>query len=263
MQAGFNFPALSNKWKGVKGMSLAKGIKTMKDTQKKIQASMKASGGRYIGIGDTESFLFRFMLNEDSIINGYFHRVPMEQSDRKWTQDTLCLGDDCPYCSSDDANISKKSYKFLTWVWVYYKLHTNPDDEGKWEPVERDEGTFYQEKIDKAMILKQGYYFSRLLTAIYAKYHSLIDRDYDCTRTGTGLDTSYSLFPEDKKVMPKKVKAAIKELDSIESIIDGDKSDSKPKPKPKSKKKAIAEEEEVEEEEVEEDEEEEFEEEPF
>jgi len=217
-------------------MSLAKGIGAMKEAQKRIQASMQASGGRYIGIGDTETFLFRFLLDEDNIVNGYFHRVPMEQNDRNWTQDVPCLGEDCPYCASEDTAISKKSYKFLTWVWVYSKMHVKPDEEGKWEPVERDEGTFYQEVIDKPMILKQGYYFSRLLTAIYAKYHTLIDRDFECMRTGTGLDTSYSLFPEDKKPMSKKVKAAIKELDDINAIIEGSGKASTPvKTKPKEK----------------------------
>jgi len=237
-------------------MSLARGISSMKEAQKRIQASMQSSGGRYIGIGDTETFMFRFLLDEDNIVNGYFHRVPMEQSDRNWTQDVLCIGEDCPYCSSDDPTVSKKSYKFLTWVWVYYKMHIKPDDEGKWEPEERDDGTFYKEIIDKPMILKQGYYFSRLLTAIYAKYQTLTDRDFECIRTGIGLDTSYSLFPEDKKPMPKKVKAAVKELENIDTIIEnsGKTSDSVAKPKLKSKPKRVEEESE---------DEEEYEEEPF
>jgi hypothetical protein len=231
-------------------MGLAKGIGAMKDAQKKIQASMQASGGRYIGIGDTERFLFRFLLDEGDIVNGYFHRVPMEQNDRKWTQDVPCLGDDCPYCASKDTNISKKSYKFLTWVYVYSKMHVGPDEEGKWEPCEVEDGTFYKEVIDKPMILKQGYYFSRLLTAIYAKYHTLTDRDYECIRTGSGLDTSYSLFGEDKKPMSKKVKASIKELESIDSILES--SNSKPASSSRTEPEG-----------EEEDEEEEYEDEPF
>jgi len=217
-------------------MSLAKGIGAMKEAQKRIQASMQSSGGRYIGIGDQESFVFRFMADEDGVVNGYFHRVPMEQNDRSWTQDVPCLGDDCPYCKSEDTKISKKSYKFLTWAWVYYRLHTKADEEGKWEPVEKDEATFYKEPIDKPMILKQGYYFSRLLTAIYAKYGTLVDRDYECIRNGTGLDTSYSLFPEDKKPVSKKIKAAIKELEDLDGIIEGSNQNLTPiKPKEKVK----------------------------
>jgi hypothetical protein len=216
-------------------MSLAKGIGAMKDAQKRIQASMQSSGGRYVGIGDQESFLFRFMIDEDGITNGYFHRVPMEQNDRSWTQDVPCLGDGCPYCASDDSKISKRSYKFLTWIWVYYRLHTKADEEGKWEPVEKDDGTFYKESLEKPMILKQGYYFSRLLTAIYAKYGTLIDRDYECIRNGTGLDTSYSLFPEDKRPMSKKVKAATKELEDIDGIIEGSNQNLTPASKPREK----------------------------
>ena len=242
-------------------MTIAKGIGAMKESQKSIEKSMKGGTSRYIFIRDTESYLFRFMMDGDEIISGYFHRVPMVRGDRSWYQEVPCEGDDCTYCMSTDEEVSKRTYRFLVWVWVYSVDHEEPDEDAVWEPIEKEDGTFYREEVTAPRILKQGYFFSKLITAIYGKYGTLLDRDYECVRSGQGLKTTYSIFPEDKKAMTKKIKDAVKKLDDLEDIIFGS-SDSdaeeevekrpaaKKATKPKGKRRPIVEEEEEEEEEM-------------
>jgi hypothetical protein len=202
-------------------MGLAKGIQAMKESQKAVEKSMSGGGGKYIFIADTESYLFRFMLDGDDIVSGYFHRVPVTRGDKSWFQEVPCEDDECAYCSSADDDINKRTYKFLNWIWVYHIDHVEQDDDGKWEEVEKKDGIFYRETVGAPRLLKQGYFFSKVITALYGKYGTLLDRDYECIRQGEGLKTNYSVFPEDKKAMSKKIKSAIDKLDDLEEIAFG------------------------------------------
>lgn len=230
-------------------MTLAKGIKAMKETQKAVEKSMSGGPGKFIFINDTESYLFRFMLDGDDIVSGYFHRVPQTRGDKSWFQEVPCEDKECAYCSSKDEDVKKRTYRFLTWIWVYHIDHVEQDEDGKWEEVEKEDGIFYREIVGEPKIQKSGYFVSKLITAIYSKYGTLIDRDFECTRQGEGLKTTYSMFPEDKKVMSKKIKDAIKKLPDLEEIalgkakeeveeeVEEEEEEEKPKAKAKGKKK--------------------------
>lgn len=49
----------------------------------------------------------------------------------------------------------------------------------------------------------------------YDKYHTILDRDYDLSRTGTGFDTEYSALPEDAT---KRNLSRYEELDLMEIL---------------------------------------------
>jgi hypothetical protein len=206
-------------------MSLVKGIDAIKKAQKEVEKKMKGTGGDNFYLkSDGDSALIRFLTNGDELIAGQFHRVSkMSNNGNKYWDEMFCSGDDdCPYCNSDEPDEIKTSFRFIAWVWVHEKRHEEQLDE-EWEAKEVDDELKYIEKINKPMLFRHGYNLSIIITALYTKYGSLIDRDFEIARSGSGLNTRYSVLPEEKSKMPAEVKTAResigKDLKGLEEIV--------------------------------------------
>jgi len=133
----------------------------------------------------------------------------IQQHDR-WepTLNVLCFKNfdedaDCPYCNRKDEGI--RTRQMYCWsIWDYeakeVKLFMYPANQCS--PVPN-------------------------VAAVYQEYGTITDRDYKITRSGTGKDTSYTLFPLDKgkmrneKAKPLSEKAILKLLKEAYPV-DGD-----------------------------------------
>lgn len=77
-----------------------------------------------------------------------------------------CVADDCPGCAQDE----RKSFRYLA------------------NAVDLDEDRVIPLKLPKTLATR--------LTLKYDKYDTLMDRDYELTRSGEGLDTDYDADAE-------------------------------------------------------------------
>ncbi len=215
-------------------MGLIKGVDAIKKAQKEVEKKMQGTSGTNFYLkSDGDSALIRFLIDGDELIAGQFHRASKTSSRTGTTywEEILCTGEnDCPYCNSNDPNEIATSFRFVAWIYVYEKRHDEQLDDA-WEATEVNGDMKFIEKIDKPMILRHGYNLSIVITGIYTKYGSLIDRDFEIARIGEGLQTRYSILPEEKVPMSKEVekvrKSIGKELDSLEDLVMA-----KPKEKP-------------------------------
>ena len=206
-------------------MGLVKGVDAIKKAQKEVEKKMKGAGGDNFYLkSDGDSALVRFMIDGDELIAGQFHRVvKVSKNGNKYWDEMFCTGDDsCPYCDSDDPDEIKTSFRFIAWVWVYEKRHDEQLDE-EWEAKEIGGELKYIEKINKPMLFRHGYNLSIIITALYTKYGTLVDRDFEISRSGSGLNTRYSVLPEEKSKVSAEVKKAIdsigKDLKPLEEIV--------------------------------------------
>jgi hypothetical protein len=196
-------------------MGLAKGIEAVRKAQKEVE-KRKASGGgsdNFYLKYDKDSALIRFLNDGNDMVAGQFHRIKkMSSRGKQYWDSVYCIGEDeCDYCNGNDPDQMAKSFGFAIWVWVYEKYHEEQLDED-WEARKMAGELRYVEPINKPMLLRHGYNMSIIVTGLYTKYGSLVDRDYEITRLGTGLDTKYSILPEDKSKRKSEVKKA---MDSI------------------------------------------------
>jgi len=119
----------------------------------------------------------RFLLDADKFVQWYEHRIVKRKVN--YYRNIPCISDKepCPLCMESDSNIKKKTYRFTTYIW--------------------NKNTKQVERII------QGIRVMTDLGVLYNKYGTLIDRDYEITRKGGGLDTKYYFIPESPTKAPK------------------------------------------------------------
>ena len=129
----------------------------------------------------------------------------------------VCEGDGCRWCQKG-LDVTERIY---VWVWVSYILHKSPQDGKEWERVKNRAGaTFYKEMIGAPRVLETGIGKSRYIAMKFinmnAEYGTLIDRDYNWLRTGSGKeDTAYDLIPTNLR----KFYQEVPELKDLEELI--------------------------------------------
>ena len=130
---------------------------------KAIKKSLKSKAGRTKQIPANGSLTVRF-LDEPQDFNGYYQH---------WFKDgpRPCVEDDCEGCADDDPEVRRKSFRYLANAYVV--------DDQKVEPVE----------LPKSLVEQ--------LVTYYEKKATLLDRDYELTRTGSGMQgTKYLASPD-------------------------------------------------------------------
>lgn len=147
---------------------------------KSLRNSMKKGGGGQglQRVSDKEPLVVRFLTEPDEWFEYYEH---FDEGKKRFY---VCT-DNCPYCA-DDARASKRALASVVIV-----------DEGKVVPL----------ALPANLV-------GRLLNK-YDKYNTMIDRDYELIRTGTGFDTEYDVTPE----APNRMKLdRFEVLDAIEIL---------------------------------------------
>lgn len=144
------------------------------DEMKEVKAG--GGSGQEIRLKDGEHVRVWFLVDAEEIVNYREHQF---EEDGNWNF-VPCTGAGCSLCKSPKESVAKNTYRFLVPVW----------------DISNKVVSFMKGSID----LKDK------LLVLFAKYSTLLDRPYEMSREGTGLDTDYYLTPEDKKQMPKVIR---------------------------------------------------------
>ena len=180
-------------------------------SMKAMKKSLKGGAQSNVrNIPKEDSLTVRFLTNPEDW-HGYYEH---------WMKDgpRPCTDDDCEGCESDDEKERKRLFRYMAPAYVV--------DDQKVQAL----------KLPKTLVEQ--------LVNFYQKYKTLLDRDYELSRTGSGQnDTRYMAVPE----APTKIKMArfedkIPDLDEVLQQMlgdddDDDDDDEKPAKKGKSASK--------------------------
>ena len=124
-----------------------------------------------------------------------------------------------------------------TWV-GYYEHYNGPNADPRYSPCVKDSSpggcdyepyqgnkpafrylaNAYNVDQSKVQALKMPKSLVEQLVTFAAKYGTILDRDYELSRSGSGMDTTYSAVPEDKS--PIKIARFRKEMSDLEQLLE-------------------------------------------
>ena len=186
---------------------------------------------------DGESSRIRFLTDEDEFFLEYQHWVDRKDIKGFYPCLQTSLDQPCELCESDDERTRKARNFFFAWVYEYYHDYTEKGQNRR--PVKEGKITLYREDINSVKLLRlpSGHKESIVMRA--KKFGTLLDRDYDWTRSGERGDTStqYILDASDegKKPMPKEFVALAAKLPDFEDVAMGRVTSLKPQEKKEDK----------------------------
>jgi len=178
--------------------------------------------------------IVRFLTDGRDVIDDTFHRqVPKQVKTTIFKTDVLCTlpNGSCKHC---DEGLYKTAKMFLTWVWVEKIFYKNkPNAQYNPTALEKDdEGSeYWVEEVNGPMVWQQtmgkGFYLYNQLTSIYRQNKSLRIGKFTISRTGSGIDTTYSIMPvmssftTDERHMPDELVAMSENLPDLEKFAAG------------------------------------------
>ena len=210
---------------------MLRGLDKIREKTQEIQAISSGDRIRYLFLDDGEAAIVRFMTDTDEIIEAKFHEVQeMTPSGNRWRK-RYCTFDDsgiCQWCSQ--GNVPRRM--LFLWSYVYYILHRkqNPTLEvdsnaQKWDLMKSGSSTYYKEEVNEPRVFRTKAGKDGLLRKMFVdfaeEYGTWCDRDYKWSRSGKGLDTTYSLLAKDPKKMEKGIKDIIPTLPNLGDVITG------------------------------------------
>jgi hypothetical protein len=179
-------------------------------SMKAMKDSLKSKGNPNIrNVPSEDSLTVRFLDEPEDWYGYYEHYVNGSYQP--------CVSDDCEGCNSNDPNEQRKNFRYLANGYVV--------DDQKVRAI----------KMPKSLVEQ--------LVGYYEKKGTIMDRDYELSRTGSGqMDTKYMASPESPVAMKlsrfEKQKFDLADvLDSLIGVADDD-DEPEPKKKPKKKKDA-------------------------
>jgi len=213
------------------------GLKSINDRFKKqAETQTQQSYIRQLKLGEGEKAWFRFMSSgeDDDHRLEDFYAHPIKDDNGRYTE-AFCMmdqpGGTCQHCLTD-----KPKMRFGVWVWVNYVLRKrqNPSLEKNpnakpWKKVKYKDELYYQQLIDDVRLFVRGPGKGRYLWNQLVKhaedFGTLMDREYLLTRTGDGLDSTYTILPtnETSKLTEKQVEI-YRQLPSVTDVMSGGKS---------------------------------------
>jgi hypothetical protein len=172
---------------------------------------------------DGESSRIRFLTDEDEFYLEYQHWVDRKDIKGFYPCLQAALEQPCDLCDSDDERTRKARNFFFAWVYEFYHDYT---DKGKdRRPVKEGKITLYREDINDVKLLRMPSGHKESIQMRANKFGTLLDREFDWTRSGEKGDTStqYILDPSDegKKPMPKELAALAAKLPDLEDVAMG------------------------------------------
>lgn len=173
-------------------------------SMKELEKSLKSKGNPNVKIIPAEDSITVRFLEDPEDWHGYYEHY--------YEKSYVPCADPCDACDSDDADERKKTFKYLANAYVV--------DDQKVRAL----------KLPKSLV--------EILAAYRKKYGTLLDRDYELSRTGSGQnDTKYMGVPETPTKM-KLSRFTPLDLDDVLQSMLGDDDDEDDEPTPKKKKKS-------------------------
>jgi len=135
---------------------------------KDLKRSLKSKAGKTRTIPSEDSITVRFLEEPEDFYGYYQHWFK--------TGPKPCVEGDCEGCNDDDPEIRRKSFRYLANAYVV--------DDQKVQPIE----------LPKSLVEQ--------LVAYFEKKGTLLDRDYDLSKSGSGMnDTKYLASPDSPSKM--------------------------------------------------------------
>jgi len=191
---------------------------------------------------DAKIARIRFLTDIKDAKSCWVHGV-LKQSrlGKRFNEDVYCffMNDDvkCKWCS--DGDFPKRKLYF--WIYCFDILHIRQDQGKKWEKIEYMGDKYFSEPVNDIRLFVTGVGKSSSTEDKFIRagkrFKTLCDRNYDWTREGLGLDTSYDLvYDTEASEELSEVKKARENLpSSLDDIINKMKPESENEARPDNK----------------------------
>ena len=158
-----------------------------------------------------EEAIVRFLEQDDDIFWCNMHDVPVEG--RQFGKDVVCCNQDddgtpCPGCERD---LPRKFKGFINLIWMTAPVWKR-SPEGRLEK-DRDNQPIVVGRKPQVAVWGSGIRVFENLDEVNGNYRGLKSRRFKVKRKGKGLDTKYSVSPENVDSGPQPVTSEEKELE--------------------------------------------------
>lgn len=157
-----------------------------------VKKSTKRGGGGAsgkIGFIPEDPITVRFLSEPETWV-GYYEHYNGPNADPRYSP---CVKDSSPGgCDYEPYQGNKPAFRYLANVYIV--------DDSKVKAL----------KMPKSLVEQ--------LTTFAAKYGTILDRDYELSRSGSGMDTTYHSAPEDKS--PIKISRFRKDMSDLEQLLE-------------------------------------------
>jgi len=177
---------------------------------------------------DAKIASMRFLSDREAVQSVWVHSVPrLSRTGKRFTEDVYCMcqdeGKNCEYCQHTDKDIRYSRLKLFFWVYVYDIYHVLQDSDKKWVVETYLEDKYFLEPINEPMVLVTGIGRNGSTEEKFMRwgkrFGTLVDRKYDYSRTGLGLDTNYDLVPRDMDKVVEEDPVDLKHIEEVKASV--------------------------------------------
>jgi hypothetical protein len=174
---------------------LPRGFEGVRKASVDTQRGGGGAGSLYFRLKDQEEAVVRFLEQDDEIFWVMMHEVPVDG--RSWGDNVPCLdqekdGTPCPGC---DRDLPRRFKGFINLIWFNAPVFKR-DDSNKIVKDRLNDPVVVGTRPQVA-VWNSGIRLFEELDEINANYKGLMSRRFKVKRKGNGLDTKYSINPED------------------------------------------------------------------
>jgi hypothetical protein len=199
---------------------MPKGFGTVRGAADDIETRKNAGGGGgklFFKLADGETAVVRFLEQDDDVAWAWVHQLPPADG-QQYGRKVVCRnqdengnfsGDDCPGC---EKNYKRQFQGAINLIWRNAPVFER-DAQNRMVRDEKNKPVIGG-KADQVAVWVAGVtVFADTLDVKNSKYKGLKSRDFEVTRRGTGLNTSYSIEPVDPDAGPQPMSKADGELE--------------------------------------------------
>jgi len=208
-----------------------RGLNEIERKTRETQAIQSQDRIRTLYLRDGDASLIRFLTDVDGVIAADFHTIEEISPRGKRFRKVYCLLADtgmCPHCSA--GNIPREL--IFLWTYVYQILHKqqNPALEidsyaERWAQSKFGNKIMYKENVNQIRLFRtspgRANYIKNSIIEFANEYSTLCDRDYKWSRSGSQLDTVYSLIAKYDSEMPEELKQLQQNLPDLADVVMG------------------------------------------
>lgn len=209
---------------------MPRGFTAVIEATDKISRSSSGGGSLRFKLDDGESAVVRFLEQGDEVYFYWYHDFTHVDKQQGWKIKFPCLdqsdeGTPCPGC---EQNLPRKFQGMINVIWRDAPI-LKRDEEGNFVR-DKQKNIIIEGNEDQVAVWRTGPELYKTLAKKDVAFKGLSSRDFEITRDGSGLDTTYSIEPADvdsgPQALSKKDKEIIREkydLDELAFFVDYDK----------------------------------------
>ncbi len=211
-------------------MAILVGVDNILKEGEKRRQDRERSNIPTLYLRDGDRARIRFITDANSAARAYYHRVLRTYpSGKSFNEEIYCSQRDaegvCDLCERNE----RAKIKIHFWLYVYSVLHSQQNKRLQIDETaqvwKKTKGGGYLEEVNHVVLWRSGVgksdYILKSLANYNTKYGTLLDREYEISRLGGGLeDTVYNIVSEAPSKYPENLKAIV--LPSLGDVIRGE-----------------------------------------